>query len=113
MLSEGFKENPFKATERKYPVEMPYPLDKTYILNMEIPNGYIAEETPKSAKVAFNEGEGFFEYLVQKDESRIQLRSHIKMKHAIFSNEDYNVLRDFFAYIVKKQSEQIVFRKKK
>ncbi|HEV3251605.1 MAG TPA: transglutaminase domain-containing protein, partial [Puia sp.] len=29
MLSEGIKENPFKATERKYPVEMPYPVDKT------------------------------------------------------------------------------------
>jgi Domain of Unknown Function with PDB structure (DUF3858)/Transglutaminase-like superfamily/Domain of Unknown Function with PDB structure (DUF3857) len=113
MLSEGFKENPFKATDRKYPVEMPYPVDKTYLLNMEIPNGYEPEETPKSAKVVFNEGEGYFEYLVQKDESRIQLRCHIKMKHAIFSSEDYNVLRDFFAYIVKKQSEQIVFRKKK
>jgi len=35
------------------------------------------------------------------------------LKKANFVPEDYDTLRDFFAYIVKKQSEQIVFKKKK
>jgi len=35
------------------------------------------------------------------------------MKKAYFDPDEYNTLRDFFAYIVKKQSEQIVFKKKK
>jgi len=113
MLSEGYKENPFKAAERVYPVEMPYGFDETYVLNMEIPTGYVVDELPKSTKVTFNADEGFFEYLIVKDDNGIQFRSRIQLKKANFKPEDYATLRDFFAYIVKKQSEQIVFKKKK
>jgi len=113
MLEEGYKENPFKAADRRYPVEMPYGFDETYILNMEIPEGYIVDELPKPTKVTFNEDEGFFEYLIAKDDSGIQFRSRIVLKKANFKPEDYATLRDFFAFVVKKQSEQIVFKKKK
>jgi hypothetical protein len=92
---------------------MPYPIDQEYVLTMEIPTGYEVEELPKSAQVSFNGGEGFFHYLIQKDENRVQLRSHVKLNHAIFAAEDYDSLRNFFAYILKKQNEQIVFKKKK
>jgi hypothetical protein len=54
MIGEGMRENPFKAAERKYPVEMPYVRDDMYILNMQIPDGYEVDELPKSARVALN-----------------------------------------------------------
>jgi transglutaminase-like putative cysteine protease len=113
MLNEGYKENPFKAAERHYPVEMPYTTDETYVFNMEVPKGYVVDELPKSTKVSLNETDGFFEYLVVKDDTNIQLRSRIKLNKANFSPEDYSSLRDFYGFIVKKQSEQIVFKKKK
>jgi hypothetical protein len=113
ILSGDYKENPFSAADRKYPVEMPHTLDWTYILNMEIPGGYAVEELPKSARVSFNGNEGSFEYLVANEGGRIQLRSRVKLDRTEFLPQDYNMLRDFFAYIVKKQSEQIVFKKKK
>jgi hypothetical protein len=111
MMSETYKENPFNAADRKYPVEMPYTTDETYILNMEIPKGYTVEELPKSSKVAYNSDEGFFEYLIQKTDDFIQLRTRIKLNKATFTPEDYNTLREFFSYIVKKQNEQIVLKK--
>jgi len=113
MLDQAYKENPFSAAERVYPVEMPAAMDETYILNMEIPQGYVVDELPKQAKVLFNDDEGFFEYLVAKGDANIQLRSRIKLKKANFKPEDYNTLRDLFAFIVKKENEQIVFKKKK
>ena len=79
---------------------------------MDIPKGYEVDELPKSVKVSFNGTDGFFEYTIQKDEFMVQLRSHVKLSESIFAPEDYNSLRDFFAYVVKKQSEQIVFKKK-
>ncbi len=112
MMTEGYKENPFKSAERQYPVEMSYTTDETYLLNMEVPKGYVVEEIPKSAKVAFNDDEGFFEFLVQNSGESIQLRSRLKLNKATFLPEDYAGLRDFFAFIVKKQNEQIVFKKK-
>jgi hypothetical protein len=112
MLSERLRENPFKAAERKYPVEMPWTMDELYTFNMEIPEGYTVEELPKSARVAYNENEGLFEYLIQNSAGSVQLRCRIKLNKATFSPEEYNTLRDFFAFIVKKQNEQIVFKKK-
>jgi hypothetical protein len=113
MIGWQYNQNPFKNEKRRFPVEMLYPIDDTYILSMEIPNGFVIDEMPKSARVAFNGQDGFFEYIIQKSETNIQLRAHIKLNKASFAPEDYNTLRDFFAYVVKKQSEQIVFKKKK
>jgi hypothetical protein len=111
MLGEGYKENPFKAAERQYPVEIPFAIDETYTLNMEVPKGYMVDELPKSAKVLFNTDEGFFEYLIAKDAERVQFRARIKLNKANFKPEDYATLRDFFSFVVKKESEQIVFKK--
>lgn len=113
MLSEGYKENPFKSAERRYPVEMPYLMDETYVLNMDIPDGYVVDELPKPTKVLFNDDEGLFEYLIVKGGDNIQFRSRIRLNKANFKPEDYASLRDFFGFIVKKQNEQIVFKKKK
>jgi hypothetical protein len=113
MMAEGFKNNLFKAAERKYPVEMPYTFDETYLLTMEVPKNYIVDEVPKSTRVNFNDDEGYFEYLVNKSDDQVLLRSRVVMKRANFQPEDYNSLRDFFTYVVKKHSEQIVFKKKK
>ena len=111
IFGEAYKENPFKAAERLYPVEMPYKLFENYTLRFEIPKGYQVEELPKSAIVKLNDDEGKFEYMVAKEEGVINLRSTIKLKRATFSIEDYQTLRDFFSFVVKKHSEQIVFKK--
>jgi hypothetical protein len=113
MLTGEMKENPFKAAVRTYPVEMPNAMDETYSLMMDIPAGYVVDELPKSAKVLYNTDEGFFEYLMIKNDEQIQFRTRIKLKKATYTPEDYASLRDFFAFIVKKQGEQIVFKKKK
>ncbi|HTB25293.1 MAG TPA: transglutaminase domain-containing protein [Puia sp.] len=111
LLNDGQKTNPFQSMERLYPVEMPYKLDQTYILNMDIPTGYQVDELPKSVRVAYNENEGIFEYLIQKGENNIQMRVHLKLNKAFFPVDEYSTLRDFFAFVVKKENEQIVFKK--
>ena len=111
VLAAAVKENPFKSAERFYPVEMPSCKDETYLLNMEIPAGYKVEELPKSARVMLNEDEGMFEYIIQAGGDRIQLRCRTIIKKATFEPEDYETLRNFFAFIVQKEAEQIVLKK--
>ncbi|MBN9298071.1 MAG: DUF3857 and transglutaminase domain-containing protein [Filimonas sp.] len=110
-MGDFYKKNPFASAERFYPVEMPYCMNEIYVLNMEIPKGYKVEEAPKSARLKLNETEGIFEYLVSVDAARVQLRSKLALNKANFEAEDYQTLREFFAYVVKKHSEQIVFKK--
>jgi Domain of Unknown Function with PDB structure (DUF3857)/Domain of Unknown Function with PDB structure (DUF3858) len=112
ILAGGWRENPFQAADRKYPVEMPYTRDETYVLSMDIPPGYVVDEMPKSAKVAFNGDQGYFEYLLAQQGDKIQMRCRVRLNKALFPPEDYSSLRDFFAFIVKKENEQIVLKKK-
>ncbi|HEY4936206.1 MAG TPA: DUF3858 domain-containing protein, partial [Puia sp.] len=111
LLGEGYKTNPFKSMLRQYPVEMPYKIDEMYMLTMDIPTGYQVDELPKSVRVAYNENEGSFEYLIQKGENNLQMRIHLKLNKAFFPVDEYTTLRDFFSYVVKKENEQIVFKK--
>jgi hypothetical protein len=111
MFAEAIRENPFKAAERKYPVERPYTFDNAYVFNMELPEGYTVEELPKSAKVAFNGNEGLFEYLIARQGNLIQLTCRLRLYRADFQADEYATLRDFYAYVVKKESEVIVLKK--
>ena len=112
VMAGAWRENPFQAAERKYPVEMPYTRDETYVFSMDIPPGYVVDEMPKSAKVAFNGDQGYFEYLLVQQGDKIQMRCRFRLNKALFPPEDYSSLRDFFSFIVKKENEQIVLKKK-
>jgi len=113
MLMDGIKENPFKSAQRFYPVEMPYAIDETYNMQMEIPKGYVLDELPKQSVVKFNEeGDAVFEYRISSYESNIMFRSRLLVKRTIFLPEEYENLREFFNLVVKKHNEQIVFKKK-
>ena len=113
MFGEATKENPFKSAERFYPIEMPYTIDETYMLSLDVPTGYVIDELPKQTKVKLNEeGDGVFEYRVSQSDGTIYIKSRVKLKRAVFLPEEYETLREFFNFIIKKQSEQIVFKKK-
>ena len=112
MIKEGLKENYFKSVDRKYPVELPYKFDEVYSLHLEIPEGYVVDEMPKSERVHLNDTDGMFEYIISKDANTVLLRTVIKINKTIFMNDEYEDLKGFFDYIVKKHKEQIVFKKK-
>lgn len=111
VLSNNFRTNPFKADKRYYPIEMPYLMDKQYVLNMEVPKGYVVDELPKSVRISFNEDEGMFEYLISESNGYIQLRSKLVFYKSTFSQEDYQNLREFFDFVISKNQEKIVFKK--
>lgn len=114
LFGEAQKENPFKSADRTYPVEMPYTFDETYVASIYVPEGYEVEELPKQIKVKLNEGDGsYFEYLIGHSGNIISLRSRVKLDRALYQPEEYEVLREFYNLIVKKQGEQIVLKKKK
>ena len=114
LFAEAYKQNPFKSAERFYPVEMPYNSDEHFILNIEVPKGYVVDELPKSIRMKMNEeGDAAFDYMIQQQGDNIAMRTRIMMKRTYYAPDEYDMLREFFNMVVKKQSEQIVFKKKK
>ena len=92
---------------------MPYRMDNVYLLSLDIPTGYTVEEMPASAKTSLNDKGGYFEYILEKNGDMIQLRMRIKIDQTLFTTEEYGTLREFVNQILKKENEQIVFRKLK
>ena len=113
MLTEVLKDNPFKSAERKYPVEMPHAMNEQYFASIDIPAGYEVEELPRRERIMYNDEDGMFEYIVQRNGNTIILQCRLRLAVANYTAEDYAGLRDFFGTIVKKQNELFVFRKKK
>jgi hypothetical protein len=111
VVNEAYKKNPYKAMDRHYPVELPSLIDDTYLLNMELPFGYKVDDVPKSVRINYNGNDGFFEYLIQKNETSIQLRIHLKLNKTFFDVEEYQTLRGFFSSIEQKENEIITLRK--
>jgi hypothetical protein len=112
IIRDGWRQNPFASADRKYPVEMPYAMDQVYVFTMDIPQGYVVDELPKSAKVSYNGNDGSFEYLIGQSGDQIQMRCRLRLNKAWFAPEDYSSLREFFGFVVKKENEQIVLKKK-
>jgi len=114
MIGEGFTENPFTSAQRMYPVEMPYTIDEIFVLRMDVPQGYEADGLPGSTRVNFSEnGDSFFEYIVENNWGVISIRSRIKITRSYFLPEEYKILHDFFDLVVAKHNERIVFKRVK
>jgi hypothetical protein len=112
-LAEGYKENPFKATVREHPIQLGASFDEIFTMNIQVPDDYVVDEMPKSAKLYYDGNKGQFEYILSKSGSTVYFKMRLKFTAANFDAEEYDELRDYFSQIVKKQSEQIVFKKKK
>ncbi|HEU4472444.1 MAG TPA: DUF3858 domain-containing protein, partial [Flavisolibacter sp.] len=113
MFGEGYKKNPFTSAQRYYPVEMPYTIDETFLLTLEVPDGYEVDELPKQLVAKLDDQESAsFEFRLSQSGRTISMRSRIKISRTLFLPEEYETLREFFNLIVSKHNEQIVFKKK-
>lgn len=112
MIKEGINENYFKSAKRNYPVELPFKMEETYQFQIQIPEGYEIDELPKSSKASLNEQDITYDYLVSKTSTGVALLSKLSINKSVFPAEEYEDLKSFFDFIVKKHAEQIVFKKK-
>jgi len=112
-LGERYRQNPFKSADRKFMVEIPYKINDLYTLNLEIPDGYLVDEMPKPVRLLLNKNnDGVFEYNISQSGGTLTMNYKLELNKAIFYQAEYNLLREFFAQLVAKLDEQVVFKKK-
>ena len=111
MLYSGYDENPFKLEKRQYPVDYAVPYESTYMLILEIPEGYAAETLPKETKIALPNKGGLFSHSAKVKGNSITILSRIKINQTVFLEDEYPGLKEFYNLIVKSHAEQIVLKK--
>ncbi|MNL53968.1 hypothetical protein D3C87_1772570 [compost metagenome] len=111
MLFERTKENPFKQEERIFPVDFAYPTEENYRITIDFPKEYQLDKTPKNEMITLPDDKASFTFMFAVDQNKLMINSKIAVKKAFFTSEEYNDLKELFKNIVRKQAEQIVFKK--
>ena len=112
LIKEGSTTNYFKSEDRNYPVEMPYKTKENITVKIEIPKGYIVDELPKAIKVKMPDDKAYFDYKIIEKDGVLILTTSLNFYKANYMVDDYYDLQAFYDYVVKKHTEQIVFKKK-
>ncbi|NQX37915.1 protein of unknown function [Pedobacter steynii] len=111
LLYDRTKENPFKLEERKFPVDFGYPTEENYRITIDFPTGYQLDKTPKNEKIVLPDESASFTFMTATEANKLLLSSKITLKKAFYTPEEYQDLKELFKNIVRKQAEQIVFKK--
>jgi hypothetical protein len=112
MLAGRMKENPLKAPERIYPLDLATGISSSFVGNYKLPDGYFLEEVPKPEIIVLPEKAGKFLFQVKQTGSLIQVNSSMILSKLTFVAEEYELLREFFERVVQKHAQQLVIKKK-
>jgi Domain of Unknown Function with PDB structure (DUF3857) len=112
VLVSVFSENPFKNPKRETPVDFGFQIAENYILEVQLPIGYIIESKPTDLNLKLLKDGATFRYkIVEITTDKIQLSINLNIENVIYQLENYGDLRDFFEQIAQKYNEQIVLKK--
>jgi hypothetical protein len=103
--------NPFKADERKYPIDFGYRIDRTVITNITIPDGYSVSALPSPSILKLQGAGGSYMFEAVQFGQVIRVTSKFSITKTLFLPEEYPALRELYNQVIKKQSEPIILKK--
>ncbi|GAB3927132.1 hypothetical protein GCM10028804_31810 [Larkinella terrae] len=104
-------QNPFKSPERRFPVDMGAPVEKSYVAIYTLPEGYTVEEKPKNIALTLPGNAVRFTFMTEVSNGNLQIASRLVFNKAIFSPQEYAALREFYNQVIAKHAEQVVLKK--
>jgi len=104
-------DNPFKLKKRLYPVDLAYPVSRSDVVKMNIPEGYSVVELPESVRMKIPDGTASFDFFVEQKDNAVSILSKIKFSKTMYSPEEYHTLKQLYDKIIEKHAEQLVLKK--
>lgn len=111
LIDKHYSENPFRTETRTLPINFDYLTTYMQMVEIKIPEGYVVDETPKPARMVMNDNDIVLTYRIAVDGDVIKINYVYQLRKLIFPATDYDGIRDFYAKLVAKSSEQIVLKK--
>jgi hypothetical protein len=105
--------NPYKLTERSYPVDRGMPGDYRTTLLMHLPAQYVVDNPPKALGIALpNNGGRFLTDFQASDDNTFTFSHIIQLNKSIYSSQEYPYLKELFNNIIQSEKAEMVFKKK-
>jgi len=103
--------NPFVQEKRQMGIYFGYPNQEKFLVNLEIPEGYVVETLPAPAKYTFQDNSIIVMMNVLNDGNKIQFSFSKEINSSIFAAEDYESLKMLFQKMISSQNQKIVLKK--
>lgn len=105
---EKIVDNPFKMPNRLLPIEFPSPIEKSYIINISLPDNLVIEDKPKSVNINIPDNTAKFSYQINVISNSIQIVAKLNIKNIRYSQNQYPYLKEFYAQVISKLNEPIL-----
>ncbi len=111
-ILDYISENPYKLSERNYPVDIGMPVLDRYTLTVHLPDNYSVETPPHDVGVALPNNGGKFETFYDAEGNTFTFAHVIQFNKSIYSSEEYPYLKELYNKIILAQKAVMVFKRK-
>ncbi len=111
-LLDKITTNPFKLTERDFPVDWGMASDDRFILTMHLPAQYTIETPPQTTAVALPNSGGKFLTNYEPDNNTFTFSHVIQFSKSVYSPAEYPYLKELYNKIIQSEKTEMVFKKK-
>jgi len=111
-LFDAWKENPFRSTERLYPVDFGIPLDQRSIMIIELPANYHVKSVAENVGVAMPNAGGRYIYQAKVEGSKVTISSNLVISRTFYTADEYHFLKELFSRVLQTQSADLVIEKR-
>lgn len=107
-----FSENPFRITDRTYPVDFGYNRNYSYSMSIPVPDGYRVEDLPRDQNRELPDQLGRLTFKVGQQGNNLLLNFNLNLNTAHFPVAYYPELRQLFDTAVQVQTKSLIVLKK-
>jgi transglutaminase-like putative cysteine protease len=107
-----WKENPFKSTERLYPVDFGAPIEMVTIVNLEYPAELELVNVPSKVGLSLPNAGGRYIVDANSLQNKLTLTNSLQINKTVFSSQEYHYLRELFQKIIEVQNTDLMFKKR-
>lgn len=111
-LFNKITENPYKLSERNYPVDRGTQTDSKVIFTMHLPDGYTVETPPQNISLGLPNQGGRFITNYEPVANSFTFSHILQLNNPIYLPEEYPYLKEFYSKAIQAEKLDIVFAKK-
>ena len=104
--------NPFKLTERDYPVDWGMPSDERYVLNLHLPSQYVITNPPQNISISMPAQGGKFFTAFEGDTQNFTFSYDTRFNKSVYGPDEYPYLKELYNKIILAQKNELEFKKK-
>ena len=111
-FSGKIAKNPFRLTERMYPVDFGVVPDYTLILNLTYPKTVELVSMPEKNAFGLPGGSAKFLFDIIAAENKLTMNYVLSVNKPLFGSNEYQALKELYNRVIETQNTDLIFKKK-